>query len=323
MAKKNLILSLLMFMSIPLAAMSGSDQDGIFDFVPSRDLYAVKSMIDNNLTKLFGFDKDDEEASENFFDRLRSLDSTTNKILTQSYAYDVLFYNLNSDQIFYKVLRKDGKTIGFMNYHVNSMALFQLDCSTWNLEVLVIDEEYCSNGYGSKMLQYLIEDVQACGGDQIITFYDRSNVVIQEFYKKNGFNIDSTIAVKIIDSKDFSEFNEIKAFRVLKSLAKNWFYVLLLNNNFKGQSINLYDYMSSILNQSIENIDSLTREEFYRPGLFNGYSYVTSFDFDNYKTTIKMKLEKIKAALESEGPQREAWSDYINFKIMQSIYYYL
>jgi hypothetical protein len=56
--------------------------------------------------------------------------------------------------------------------------------------------------------------------------------------------------------------------------------------------------MSSILNQSIENIDSLTIEEFYRPGLFNDYFYVTSFDSNDYKMKIKMKLEKIKAVLE-------------------------
>jgi len=309
--KKNLILSVLMFMSFPLAAMSWGDNDGIFDFVPSRDLYAVKSMIENSYVY--------EDSLDYFFEGLRSLDSMINKILTHSYAYDLFFYSMKSNRGGGKVLRKDGKTIGFMFYQFDDMTLYFPGVFTWKLEMLVVDEEYRSKGYGSSMLQYVIEEVRACGGDQIVKFYDLLNPAVEEFYKKNGFHTGNKVAIKMIDSGDLSGFNEAKAVKAWKSFVRDWYY----GNNFDKKSMNLYDFMSLVLKESINNIDNVTIEKLYDLCLWDTCSCVMSCDFDDYKIKIKMKLEKIKAALELEGPERETWSDYTYFKIMQSVYHYL
>ena len=325
MKKKNFIVSLLMFMSLPLAAMSWGDNDGIFDLVPSRDLYAVKAMLEDNCKMLHGFDMNDKNHFNETIETFKYLDTMIGKFLVQTYGVDLMYYMMNSHpHNNAKVLRKGGKTIGYIAYFLRGSV--ENEPFTWRIETLVIDEKYRRQGYGSEMVQNVSECVKVYGADNIVMFCPESNLIGQKFCEKNGFNacdgrsdslnfISNQMygfckLIKIIDDKNLDKFNAIQSLQTLKAAIKECSWFNVINGDVAVNSIQFNNYIMSWINNYIESVDNLTMEIFSKLKHSESFLKIESFDFDDYKIKIKIKLEKIKSALELEASNKNWWNPF-------------
>ena len=93
----------------------------------------------------------------------------------------------------------DGKVVGFIMGHIN----YYLDQCEFSIEEFIIKKEYQGKGIGTKMLNYVEEDLKKIGIDGIILLTG-SGFPSEKFYEKNKFRkLDRVIVMK----KDLHEEN--------------------------------------------------------------------------------------------------------------------
>lgn len=91
---------------------------------------------------------------------------------------------LENPNVFSKVIRCDGKTVGFMNYHVHSSNLFGRFA---RIEHMALESGYQKSGNGSKLMEYAINDLRSIKADVIHLNITEAKVI--DFYKKFGFKV--------------------------------------------------------------------------------------------------------------------------------------
>ena len=137
--------------------------DGIVDYVPSRDKAAIKKMFADDWGLLIS------DESMNTYSVDYMLDNRTPS------QYE------KADKLILKVLRKDGKTIGFLAYYPKSFYW-------WHLLFLVVDVDHRRHGYATQLLQFVIDDMIARGALKITIFTRLANTRARALYEgKFGF----------------------------------------------------------------------------------------------------------------------------------------
>ncbi len=56
------------------------------------------------------------------------------------------------------------------------------------MEKLAVLPEYRHNGYGSRLIDFVVDTVRAAGGKKISIGIINENKILKDWYKKNGFN---------------------------------------------------------------------------------------------------------------------------------------
>jgi ribosomal protein S18 acetylase RimI-like enzyme len=137
--------------------------NGIVDYVASRDKIAIKKMFADDWKMLIS------DESMNTYSVDFMLDNRSN------------LQHAKSDKLILKVLRERGKTIGFLAYYPKSSYW-------WHLLFLVIDKDHRKQGYATKMIQFVIDDMIARGAAKITIFTRLANTKARALYEgKFGF----------------------------------------------------------------------------------------------------------------------------------------
>lgn len=144
-----------------------NQNNGIYDYNAARDKQAIKKMFHDDWKMLYFGDFD--KMSEDDFNVDFLLDNAS------SSQYLALHDSIS------KVLRVDGKTVGFLNYYPKSDYW-------WHMHFLIVDQEYRNKGYASKLVQYFIDDAVARGAVKVSTFTRVVNAKARAVYQgKFGF----------------------------------------------------------------------------------------------------------------------------------------
>ena len=160
----KIIISILgLFMSAFLTYSWFFYDNGIVDYVASRDKVAIKKMFADDWKMLIS------DESMNTYSVDFMLDNRSN------------LQHAKSDKLILKVLRERGKTIGFLAYYPKSSYW-------WHLLFLVIDKDHRKQGYATKMIQFVIDDMIARGAAKITIFTRLANTKARALYEgKFGF----------------------------------------------------------------------------------------------------------------------------------------
>lgn len=160
----KIIISILgLFMSVFLFYSWFFYDNGIVDYVASRDKIAIKKMFADDWKMLIS------DESMNTYSVDFMLDNRSN------------LQHAKSDKLILKVLRERGKTIGFLAYYPKSSYW-------WHLLFLVIDKDHRKQGYATKMIQFVIDDMIARGAAKITIFTRLANTKARALYEgKFGF----------------------------------------------------------------------------------------------------------------------------------------
>ena len=158
------VLSIAALMMIGFYAYTWCSYDnGVVDYVASRDKIAIKRMI-----------KDEWEILVHH----SNLDT---------YNVDFMLDNSSSSQhhkdnkLVLKVLRHAGKTVGFTAYYPKSSFW-------WQLLFVVVDKDYRKKGFASKLIQYDIDDMVKRGALKITIWTRLDNTNARSLYEgKFGF----------------------------------------------------------------------------------------------------------------------------------------
>lgn len=140
-------------------------------------LFCCSHKKDNSLDKLiFSYDKtrDSKELTRHFNKDIYWL--------TLSSFFDINSYlkQKNSSRFFTKVLRKKAKFVGFISYEI-------LDKEQGKLALILVAKEFRSQGFGDKLMNYMINDFKNKGIKKIKLITRSNNIVAQRFFKKFGF----------------------------------------------------------------------------------------------------------------------------------------
>jgi len=137
--------------------------NGIVDYVESRDKSSIKAMFADEWKMLIS----DESLN--------------------TYSVDFMLDNRSpmqhakSDKLILKVLRENGKTVGFLAYYPKSTYW-------WHLLFLVVDKDHRKKGFATKMLQWTLDDMIARGAIKITIFTRLANSKARALYQgKFGF----------------------------------------------------------------------------------------------------------------------------------------
>jgi len=160
----KIVISIFILLAFVLFSYSWFAYDnGIVDYVPSRDKAAVKKM---------------------FQDEWELLIHHTN---LNSYSVDFMLDNRSSSQhhkdnkLILKVLRSAGKTVGFTAYYSKSSFW-------WQLLFVVVDKDYRKKGFASKIIQHDIDDMVKRGALKITIWTRLDNKNARSLYEgKFGF----------------------------------------------------------------------------------------------------------------------------------------
>jgi len=141
--------------------------NGIVSYQPFRDKNAVKKMFHDDWQYLYYGDWD--KITENDFNVDFMLD---NKSSTQHAV---------TSNLIMKVLRKSGKTVGFLAYYPKSLYW-------WQMLFVVVDKDYRGKGCASQLVQYCIDDVRNRNAIKLTTFTRLINTPARRVYEgKFGF----------------------------------------------------------------------------------------------------------------------------------------
>lgn len=136
---------------------------GIVAYAPQRDKEAIKAM----------FKEDWKLLISNESQKTYSVDFMLDHRTPVQYA--------KLSKLVLKVLRVDGKTVGFMAYYPKSMFW-------WQFLFLVIDKEHRRQGYATKMLKYAMDDMMQRGAVKITIATRLKNTQARALYEnKFGF----------------------------------------------------------------------------------------------------------------------------------------
>lgn len=136
------------------------------DYVHARDYEQIRRIAIANLPKLVTmhppYAKDEHEQ------------------LFKSQVQQIL----ENPDVSSKVIRCDGKTVGFMNYHVQSSDFFGRFA---RIEHMALESGYQKSGYGSKLMEHAIDDLRSKKTDVVHLNITEDKVI--DFYKKFGFRV--------------------------------------------------------------------------------------------------------------------------------------
>ncbi len=137
--------------------------DGIVDYIESRDKASIKKMFADDWALLIS-----DESMDTY-----SVDYMLDYKTPSQYE--------KMDKLILKVLRKDGETIGFLAYYPKSKYW-------WHLLFLVVDVDHRRHGYATQLLQFVIDDMIARGALKITIFTRLANTRARGLYEgKFGF----------------------------------------------------------------------------------------------------------------------------------------
>ncbi|MBP6870117.1 GNAT family N-acetyltransferase [Candidatus Babeliales bacterium] len=139
-----------------------SYDNGIVNYVADRDKVAIKKMFHDDWQFLYFGDWD--------------------KITEDDFDIDFMLDNRSSSQhsatgnLVLKVLRENGKTVGFLAYWPKSPYW-------WHMLFLIVDVDHRRSGNASKLVQYFIDDAVARGALKVTTFTRLANVRARGLYE--------------------------------------------------------------------------------------------------------------------------------------------
>jgi ribosomal protein S18 acetylase RimI-like enzyme len=117
-------------------ALYACDDNGIVDYVASRDRDAVIAMIQQDLHPIY-FTKDEQAVA--YVDGIET-----------------------TSVLFFKVMRHAGKTVGFIEY-----GFMKRNVTRYHIDLLVVDRNFRRSGYASALMQFGIDAMAAAGADKI------------------------------------------------------------------------------------------------------------------------------------------------------------
>ena len=173
MKKLKLIAGLFLLFGIGSTAVYAQD-NGIVDFVESRDLVAVKSMFSNNWQWLGMDDAQDTE----FIDNLTGYEEGN-----------------------FKVLRINGMTVGCIAYWYDEAPsqYSSIDDVEGRIWYLVVDNSFHHKGCGEQLMNFAINDMRAHGVTEVTLCTRKDNVVARKLYEqKFGFEEEEEKYVELI-----------------------------------------------------------------------------------------------------------------------------
>ena len=141
--------------------------NGIVDYKAFRDKAAIKKMFHDDWKFLYYGDWD--KISETDFNVDFMLDNRSS-----------LQHAIHSNLIL-KVLRENGKTVGFLAYYPKSPYW-------WHMLFLIVDKDHRGKSYASKLVQFFIDDSVDRGAIKLTTFTRLINTPARAVYEgKFGF----------------------------------------------------------------------------------------------------------------------------------------
>ena len=114
-------------------------------------------------------------------------EKTTGGSRTREYINSLINDNLN----IFVVLEKEKEIIGFLYAYEETKGHFPFHKKRKYivLDNIVIDEKYRNNGYGEKLLNYIIEYAKNGNYDDIVLYVYKFNENAIKLYEKKGFKI--------------------------------------------------------------------------------------------------------------------------------------
>lgn len=146
-----------------------SAQFSIVPFTKERDKQAVITIIQDDWNKLFTLPR----FNQNIVDRM----------LEHQHPGDMAHH---TKHLTIAVLYDEERLVGFITYYYTN-------ASTSNIELLAIDKNYRSKGYGKKLIEYVMREVRSQGVNAIQLYVYTSNQSALQFYTHLGFSIKGTI----------------------------------------------------------------------------------------------------------------------------------
>ncbi len=154
---KNILRSLLFILSIAQAQITS--------FNPHTDFVPVTDLIKAHWAKLFTMPSYDAKLIE--------------KILLEKHPG----YHIHRDkQLIIKVLSINNKIVGFVTY-------YYIHSDTCHIELLAIDKNQQSHGYGKQLIEHVIGQARTAGAHTVELFVYTNNQSAIDFYLHLGFQI--------------------------------------------------------------------------------------------------------------------------------------
>lgn len=136
--------------------------NGIYDYVESRDKVAIKKMFHDDWQLLYFGDFD--KISEDDFNVDFMLDNCSSSQYTATH------------NLVLKVMREHGKTVGFLAFYPRSPYW-------WHMLFIIVDQDHRRSGYASKLVQYFIDESVARGAIKVTTFTRLMNTRARALYQ--------------------------------------------------------------------------------------------------------------------------------------------